>query len=671
MQMLPPLIVLLKVGFWAAWLVLLIHCLRRRRFYPVLGPGWSTKLFWLATFLFFNPLFLLLYFIFGVLLPVPAEERRTGIRWGSAAAIVLAGVVFALFEMPARPEPTEPVVLRRGQEAEEERDGLRVKAHFGVLKSNEHSSSTGFLVERDDGRFACRTVALYCETDHPLARKVTVQLQRRLLEMPWIEQVTYYPSGRGPVGDGRLADYYVRVAMPEYDRKFAPASRRIAAQFEVNAGHRPFDVGSDPMPSLITMVNSRFRYELDFEGDYCGIETPRARFEKEAQEVAESIGKAIRGHIEKPVRENGLLGPMPAYCYGTGALELPDLGTLGARTENCAAAGSSLLTHAEAYWLIKDGRPLREVLLDCRERLRELGYEGGKQLDDPEPKYEVSSLVMERGEEAVEVQRVQEDSDRHLRAIVSETTEAGKAAKRAPIQIRYWRRFDRQEVGAAMERLLAEETGTELLLMFRRVLRDQGLEGRLLEKLEAAPVRTLPEWLAMADLYLDAGESEKATAAFWRARAMARAEREHQPRGSEFKALAKRLGDEALAEQAVDEATLREAGFVRVERGRESGPVEVGLGEPACFYCLKEDGTIRTLAMTVTRVTGAAESERSYELLKVEKGKGSSSISTGGYQDGEGSLFYLGERAGGNSVHLPVRQETLTDERFRFTVGKE
>lgn len=666
MQVLQVFITSLKIGFWVAWLGLLIHCLWRKRFYPVLGPGWSTKLFWLATFPFFNPLFLLLYVVFAVLLPIPAKARHSAARRGSAVAIVLVGGVFLLFEMPAKPESTEPIVLQRGQERGKEDTGLHVNGHLGVLKSSANSSSTGSLVSRDGGRFACGAVALYCESDHPLTRKVATLLQQRLLEIPWIKQVTYYPSGRGPAGDGRLADYYVRVDMPEYEQKFAPVSRRINAYFDVYAGHQPFDISGDPLPSFVPLVESRFRLGLDFEGDYSGIETPTARFEEEAKKTAESIAKSIHAHMEKPVQENGTLKDLPGYCWGAGPLELPDLKSLGVTQEGCAVAGTGLLTHAQAYWLVEDSRDLREILLDYRQRLVEMGFSGGKRLDDLKPQHEVTCLLMQKGDEAVEIQRLQKSRERFARAVAEPA--AQKAKKEQPIVICYQRTFSKQEVKAAMERLLAEETDMELLLMFRRVLRNQGLQGRLAERLEAAPALTMPGWLALADLYLDAEKKNKAIAAFGRARVMALAEREHQPRQSQFKALAKRLGDQELSEQDVDEAALQEAGFVRIERGQVTGPLEVGLGEPACFYFVKEDGKIMTLAMTVRPAAPAGEA--SYELLKVEKGDGSSSVSTGGYDDGS-DLFYVGNTAGQDSQHLTVRKKKLAGERFEFTVEEK
>ncbi|MHC4355235.1 MAG: hypothetical protein ACYS0H_21245, partial [Planctomycetota bacterium] len=53
-------------GYHAIWAVLLIHCLLKRKFFPLFGRGWGTKIFWLITFVFRNPLLTLLYVIFAV-----------------------------------------------------------------------------------------------------------------------------------------------------------------------------------------------------------------------------------------------------------------------------------------------------------------------------------------------------------------------------------------------------------------------------------------------------------------------------------------------------------------------------------------------------------------------------------------------------------------------------
>jgi len=51
--------------FLGVWLLLLVLCCLRKEFYPIFASSKSTRKFWLITFVFVNPLLVLLYLIFG------------------------------------------------------------------------------------------------------------------------------------------------------------------------------------------------------------------------------------------------------------------------------------------------------------------------------------------------------------------------------------------------------------------------------------------------------------------------------------------------------------------------------------------------------------------------------------------------------------------------------
>ena len=67
----------------------MIHCLFKRRFFPLLGPAPATKAFWLVTFVFVNPLLTLLYLIFAVAMKAKPKNART-VNAGRVICLVLA-----------------------------------------------------------------------------------------------------------------------------------------------------------------------------------------------------------------------------------------------------------------------------------------------------------------------------------------------------------------------------------------------------------------------------------------------------------------------------------------------------------------------------------------------------------------------------------------------------
>ena len=79
-----------KILYLLVWLLLLVHCLKRKRFFPIFSDGVSTKVLWLVTFIFFNPLLTLLYIVFGVIpRPSVAPGKTLLGRISSVIALIL------------------------------------------------------------------------------------------------------------------------------------------------------------------------------------------------------------------------------------------------------------------------------------------------------------------------------------------------------------------------------------------------------------------------------------------------------------------------------------------------------------------------------------------------------------------------------------------------------
>jgi formate hydrogenlyase subunit 3/multisubunit Na+/H+ antiporter MnhD subunit len=130
----------LNVLYLIIWSALLIHCLFRSEFHPILGRKWRTKIFWLLTFVFFNPLLTFVYFVLGFLLrPPKAEQRGKSIGLCSVVAIVCVCVVLALFEWPLGGYDAEPVVIlsQSGEDKPpEQNEPFRgFEAHVGMMEA--------------------------------------------------------------------------------------------------------------------------------------------------------------------------------------------------------------------------------------------------------------------------------------------------------------------------------------------------------------------------------------------------------------------------------------------------------------------------------------------------------------------------------------------------------
>lgn len=154
-----------QILYLAAWLCLLIHCLRRKRFFPILGSGLSTKLFWLATFPFFNPLLTLLYLLFAVVLPPLAPDRKHPIaRTVSILTIAFIAVILIFFELPSFTRHAGPVTIgeKAGHDSDNE-SGLNLEASAGKLVSNNQYSTSVFSSHSPNARLNVRTILILCQ----------------------------------------------------------------------------------------------------------------------------------------------------------------------------------------------------------------------------------------------------------------------------------------------------------------------------------------------------------------------------------------------------------------------------------------------------------------------------------------------------------------------------
>ncbi|KKK84921.1 hypothetical protein LCGC14_2778470, partial [marine sediment metagenome] len=145
----------LLIAYGVLWLVMLIDCLRRHEFYPVLGPRGATRLFWLATMIFLNPALTLLYLLLGRRKPPAVGGGKLvsrGVLLTAAGLIVLGFFV----RFPGLTHVwAEPFVGRNGGDAEPV-----VNIHAAKIESSNSISTTSSTMSSAESRFACRRIAI-------------------------------------------------------------------------------------------------------------------------------------------------------------------------------------------------------------------------------------------------------------------------------------------------------------------------------------------------------------------------------------------------------------------------------------------------------------------------------------------------------------------------------
>lgn len=650
------------------WSALLIHCLLQRRFYPVFGRGWGTRIFWLLTFVFLNPLLTFLYFVFGFLLR-PAKGAPPGkpVRLGSAAAIAFVAFVLVFFEWPFLDYGREPVIVSRQagelkpQEPNESLHGLALpwgQAHVALVKAKNGVQTFGSTSAESDDRVSLRSIVLVCQSPHLLLDRATRQFQKALIGLADVEKVEYYPYGTWPEPGGSLPDVFITIDMLELRENAFLCNRRLGAiiQWQVSnvlfPGPAQANHGNAP-PTVAFCMESR----LDHDSTMMGIESPRSLYKVEADgiaaEMAESVGKQFANLLDK----YGQMPRVPAALYGT-YREPPEFSFLRDNKAERLISASGLFKDNLSIWRFAEQRRIDEALTAYRDQLQTAGWGSEVLAKD--------SLQMQKENERIYIFR---DRRQDPAAGAIESGESGKSASNTMIA-HYESYFTGERIQEAMDALLAGETQTRTLLAFERCFRTPEQAERLRAAIEASPVGTLDGFLALGRYWADRGQTDKGRESLMRARAMQRAEKQRNAKSRAIRSLAEKLGDQSLAETPVSEQVLCDVGFVNA--GQLSGPLEIekALDEPVLLYRRLDDGRLRTVALRVVRSRDVA-SPSPYGLLAVDRREERSNASeTAGTTGPDGSWvadFFL-HGAAGESEFVRATVKSVGNERFLFVI---
>lgn len=676
------------------WSALLIHCLMRRRFYPVFGLGWGTKVFWLLTFVFFNPLLTFLYFVFGFLLrPVKVRESGEDLKFpatgGAVVALVFVGFVLVLYEWPFGGYDARPVIIRsESQDPNESFRGLEEspnhktwrlgsqvcmpaagQGRLAMGKVRNGAQTFGSASAQSGASASVRNVMLICQNRHRLLDRVARQLQKSLVQLPDVDTVAYYPYGSRPEPGGILPDVFITVDTLEFQETAFLRSRYLkgiirwkvgSTLFEDPIRHTPrADMRVPASGGAVAAFSAESR--LDHESTVVGIEGPRTKYKLEADGISDEMIKSISKQFASLLDKYGGLPKAPLTLYGT-YREPPAFSFLADHETEQLVSGHGLLKNNHTVWRFAEKGTTDEALTAYRDELKASGWDCQEQSKD--------YLWMRRRNEQVSI------FQEHRRDAAGGALDGSRANPSAAgtsgisMIAQYTSDFTDEQIRQAMDALLAGQTDVRMLLAFERYFTPEQLE-RLRAVVEAVPAYSLDESLMLGRYWAARGQMDKGRQCLMRARALLYAEKEPDAKSQEIRSLAKKLADESLADAPMSEETLRDVSFVNAGQLTEPLKAEKGPDEPVLLYRRLGNGQFHTFALRVTRSRDASSSA-SYVLLVIESREGRLSSSEAAGADGPGGAwkaeFTLQNLTGeGKSTKLTV--ESVKSRRFLFVIG--
>lgn len=657
-------IVWLNIAWWGylvLWAVLLIHCLLKRKFFPLFGRGLGTKVFWLITFVFVDPLLMLLYVIFGVFSrPDEVNVRKIHVR--GAICLVLVLVVIGVFHLPKLDRPkNEITILQAGQEKEKEK-GLQAQA--GVLEANNSYSTTTSSSTSGNAKFYAESIVIRSESDHMLIDKVCRFMQEKIVQLPYVERIEYWPSGVEMDDPLRQADVIIVVDAQKINEGGFGIKRKLDANISCYVGTEPVEKNyhthySNSPPAIRFAMNSNLRHSSHFRG----FESSRANYKQQSENIGQQFIEAITKQFDKWIEQYGLLPELPEYMFGGDVVDV-EFEFLKARNAKRLHHGAGLLTNYNAVWSYEDERANDEVFREIRNILREQGWSGGNQLDT-ESKHKRESFTMSKGDDHMQIFRMRGRGDSG--GILYGDSES--LEKKLPIIVEYLSLFTDEQINDVLGKLFASDADIGTKLIFENFSSDESVKRLLFDSVESGQVKTMDGYLLIGRYYADRDQMAKATEALMMARAMGRAEGKHNPDEDEIKKLAKKIGDKSLAKAEVEEEYYRRAGFADISTVENGKVYERAVDEPLVFYSMPADeegidkAKIKTIVIRISKMIGT---EDEYEVEKITKQGGGSSVGKSGLT----GYIFLRDSTGHREL-FSLDVEKLKAEKFKLTVRKE
>lgn len=653
-------------GFYLIiWAVLLIHCLHSREFYPIIGRKLGTKVLWLLTFIFFNPLLSLLYIVFAILLrPRKIGENSKPVYFGSIAAILCIVFVLVIFELPLGSSETEPVIVIKSSEIDNPASDSKIFSKFepllGVIKATNKVQTYSSASAGTDTRVSLCNIVILCNNSHRLIDRVAKEFQKSLILLPYIESVTYYSYGTWPQSGDLLPDVFITIDMPVFSEKDLFRSRNLKATVKWQASNsifdslsRSFDADSSPI------VRFNIESELNHISNVVGIESPQAKYKLEAKNISAELTQSIRKQFENLLDKYGRLPKLPDMLYGV-YQESPEFSFINNNNVHRRISGSALLTNNDTIWQFPDERPTEKALTNYYDELSSLGWT----VSDRDNEY----LKMQNGNDRICIYR-QQNHDAEASLIVSSENE--KLVNESPMIAHYQSCWTEEQMQVVMDKFLnIDNIEIKTLLIFEKYFRTREQREHLCSLIEQSPVPSLDGYLVLTRFWVDNNEPKIARKMLMFARAMQYAEKGNNVKAHEIENLAERLGDESLTEVAISDKIFCKTGFINTDEIEGQITVERGLDEPLLFYRRLDDEELHTLTLRVIHSQEPLP-VRSYRLLTVEKRKGSSSsveedgrIEPNDNWVAEYHLHNLTDKD--RSIYLKI--ESLVDERFRFII---
>lgn len=607
-------IYILLISYFLLWAGLLIHCLVRKRFYPMLKSNQATRVFWLATFLFFNPILLLLYLILGVLAR-PKDPAETA-HWFRAMVIVLVAAVVLWELWPTDEDDSAVVRFIRDAETGEMVTGTDLPdgdegMHLTATNTQSNFSWIASASSHDGDALACSRAVMLNYSDQPVMKLIGVLTAHSLSNTGWFDELVYYPAGQYPGVVDPGADMFITLNGFHFHETGLPGNKTLEGTVLITAGRKPWfrSIGGSHTRSQISIPIA----DLDMKGtmQFTSVISGLAASDKRQQIWAEKLSEEIAGKLNDQLAQWGeKYRPLADLPAGFRPTYRPASDVPFAAKPNCKQILSQnwLLRPNETFWQLEDDREVTAVLTDLREELLSVGWEDDGRLKLQDGGYDTTLRMKKDHRRLWAFRRSPQDC-----GLPGEAMDATHGMPSSPhnnepdrpvslYYIGYIEEVDEATRCRVLEELLAGEVSTDRIVQFHRMAGwcSKDLEDRFFEQLDCESVGSVHGLVELAYYHQGQGDIEVARLAARKARVLSII-REGKPDAS-LKKLAEKLDDPTLIDKELTVDDLIGAGIPQLEPPdyRLTVPADLGETVRAAWFgpegpVILSAGTMRTI----------------------------------------------------------------------------
>ncbi len=317
---------LLNYFYLCLWAILLIHCLKSTRFYPIFGQGFGKKIFWVFTFAFFNPILSILY-IFCFFSPMlitwkkgrletdktdkKAEiiESKPEIKKAIAIAVfIFTFIILVLFEIPRSSKKIQSVTQfnKAEENVKVESPILKSGLNLGFIDAKNKIQTISSSPANDNTRVSFSNIALICKNEEYFLEKVAQKVQKTLFILPYVDKVTCYTKKQLPDSNSVQPDLFIALEMQDMNEDKFLLNRKINVKIMCSASSSISDALSDSRHNTTAGKIDSFtiKSQLHYTSATFCIECPGTEYEHEVKDISHILTEAIRKQFEIQIKNN-------------------------------------------------------------------------------------------------------------------------------------------------------------------------------------------------------------------------------------------------------------------------------------------------------------------------------------------------------------------------------